>query len=56
MPKVDLREAMAENEEREGDLCRTCSAAAEEPWEPYCASCATYWKEVDEGLFDKAGQ
>lgn len=51
MPKVNLREAQLENEERAGDLCQ-CGAAAEEGWEPHCMLCGSYWKEVSEGLFD----
>lgn len=51
MPKFDLRQALAEKEERDGDFCQ-CGAPAEEGWEPHCWACGTYWKDVDEGLFD----
>lgn len=52
MPKVSLREAILEKEDRAGDLCRSCSAPAEEGWEPYCTHCGSYWRDVEEGLFD----
>ncbi|KGM86752.1 hypothetical protein rosmuc_03045 [Roseovarius mucosus DSM 17069] len=51
MPKIDLRQALAEAEERQGDLCRSCNAPAEEGWEPHCASCGSYWRDADEGLY-----
>lgn len=51
MPKVDLRKAELEAEERAGDLCQ-CGRAAEEAWEPHCMLCGSYWRDVDQGLFN----
>ncbi|WP_425099149.1 hypothetical protein [Tropicibacter sp. S64] len=51
MPRVDLRSAIAEKEERDGDICRSCSASADPEWEPYCFQCGSYWRDVDDGLF-----
>ena len=53
MPRMDVRAAMEEYEEAKGDLCRSCSAPAEEAWEPYCMHCGSYWRDVDEGVFDE---
>lgn len=52
MSKVNLREASLENEERKADKCATCSGPADEAYEPYCMSCASYWEDVKNGLFD----
>lgn len=49
MPKVNLRKAELEADERAGDLCQ-CGRAAEEGWEPYCMHCGSYWRDVEEGL------
>ena len=54
MPRINLQSALAEKEERDGDLCKTCTAVPDEEWEPYCIHCGMYWKEVDEGLWDEA--
>lgn len=52
MPKVNLRDAELEAHERAGDLCQ-CGAAAEEGWEPNCRYCGSYWRDVEQGLFDE---
>ncbi len=52
MPKVRLSDAAAEKEEADGIVCKTCSAPAVEGHEPYCTSCALYWQDVANGLFD----
>ena len=52
MPKIDVREALLENEERITDTCATCSAPAVEGTEPYCIACSEYWADVERGLFD----
>ena len=52
MPKYNLRDALLENEERQGDTCATCSAPAVEGFEPHCIACAEYWADVGRGLFD----
>lgn len=54
MPKVDLRKALAEKDERDGDLCRSCEAPADDQWAPYCSSCGSYWREVEQGIFEEA--
>ena len=52
MPRVSVRNALAEKEERDGDICRTCRAPAEEGFEPHCRSCSLYWRDCAEGVFD----
>lgn len=56
MAKINISEALLEKEERDGDQCRSCSAPADDAYEPYCMHCGMYWEEVDSGLFeDRAG-
>lgn len=53
MPRINLQDATAEAEERAGDLCVSCSAAAVDEWEPHCMHCGMYWKDVRDGMFDE---
>lgn len=32
--------------------CRSCTSTAEEG-SSYCAHCASYWQDIDNGLFDE---
>lgn len=52
MPKVSLREASIENEDRIADMCASCKAPADDHHAPYCRDCGDYWNDVANGLFD----
>lgn len=43
--------ALEELKEDNAVFCKTCSAPAENGYEPYCRSCALYWQDCDNGLF-----
>lgn len=52
MPKIKLGSALLEKEEADSVTCKTCAAPADDEHDPYCMSCAIYWKDVENGLFD----
>lgn len=51
MPRMPLRVALEEVHERQGDFCQ-CGAVPDPEWEPHCFLCGSYWKDVEDGLFD----
>ena len=50
MPRISIQDALAEKEDDDGILCKTCKAPAEEG-SPYCWMCASYWEDCDNGLW-----
>lgn len=55
MPKIDLGAAILEKQEADSIKCKTCSAPAADEHEPYCRSCAIYWQDCANGLWDGEG-
>lgn len=53
MPKINLKTALAEKAEADGDFCQ-CGAPADDDWAPHCRLCGSYWADVDAGLFSDA--
>lgn len=50
----DLGEARVEMDEARSWVCASCDKMIEENEEgSYCRSCASYWKDVQNGLFDR---
>ncbi len=47
----DILEAESENDEVRSWTCETCNTMVEGDG-PHCRSCASYWEDVRNGLFD----
>ena len=47
-----MRQAEAETEEVRGWTCQTCNTMTEGDG-PHCRSCASYWADVSDGLFEE---
>ena len=53
--KTDLHEARAEHREAISWKCASCNKMIEDQEDEaiYCRSCAVYWRDVDNGLFEE---
>lgn len=52
MRRPNRVDALEEKSTVAGIICQTCDNVTEEG-SPYCAYCASYWKDVQAGLFDQ---
>ncbi|MBM1816249.1 hypothetical protein [Pseudosulfitobacter pseudonitzschiae] len=51
MGHQEIAAALLEAEDRAGDFCQ-CGAPSDDNWHPNCHICGSYWKDVEEGLFN----
>ena len=51
--RVSKAKALEELKEDNSVRCKTCSAPADEHYEPYCMTCALYWRDCGNGLYDE---
>lgn len=50
--KLKVRDAQAQADAERGWTCQTCDTMTEGDG-PYCRSCASYWADVADGLWDR---
>lgn len=53
MKKISVREAAQMRDEEDSWRCPSCTTLVEpgSEFEPYCPSCGSYWRDVEDGMF-----